>query len=106
LRDKLEIQKEIKNHLKSIKELKEMIPLGLMLAIGWGFVFPVFSGRRGPSLADQFGYKNAAIFCVGITLTIYFIGYYSGVKKRKSEIIKLENELKQVNLTSLDENEI
>jgi Ca2+/H+ antiporter len=102
LRDKTEIQKEIQIHLKFIKELKEMIPLGLMLVIGWGFVLPVFAGRRRPSLAEQFGYKNAAIFCIFISLLIYLFACYFGIKNKKSEIAKLENELKQVNLKSLD----
>ena len=72
MRDKTEIQKEIQIHLKFIKELKEMIPLGLMLVIGWGFVIPVFS-RRGPSLADEFGYKKCCDFLYIYITTYLFI---------------------------------
>ncbi len=100
MREKLEIQKEIQNHLKSIKELTELIPLGLMLSIGWGFVIPVFS-RRGPSLADEFGYKNAAIFGVILSTSIYLISYFLAIKKRKKEIEILEKEL--INYNRIEE---
>lgn len=90
------IKKEIQENYDAILKLKKLIPIGVLTMTAFSFIYPLISRRRSrESLADWIGYPYAVVACLILSGLVYFYGYRIAMKRRKKNIIKLEDDLTQ-----------
>ncbi|MCR8668055.1 hypothetical protein NO995_10205 [Aestuariibaculum sp. M13] len=76
--------------------MKKRIPLGILIGIGFSFLFPYLPGKHGRRpLIETWDYHNAVIFGAVIFAVIYPIGYSIGKNKLEKKLrgLKLKKHL-------------
>ncbi len=96
----MNIDKEIEKELNSIVKIKKLIPLAIIVGIGFAFVFPIMLYReKYLFIYDFIGFPWINIIDFLIYLLLYFYSYNVAITSKKNKIAKLKKLKKENYIT-------
>ena len=82
---------EILDCKKKLMRLRKMIPVGILMVIGFSLLIPYIPNKSNRiPMIDTWGYQNAVIFSAVICFIVYLVSYSVAKNKLEKDLRELK----------------